>query len=283
MLLADADDIRVGTEQVDAVYLGSTLVWQSLDPDAAAFLTAAAITDPTITSAIGDLVAALKAASVWSKVDAIYPFVGGTEATHQLNLKDPRNLDAAFRLAFGPGWVHSANGIQPNGASTYADTFWSPTVHASVSDISLGLYSRTEDGSGQGQPYDMGCDGGSDTSATLCIARYASNRSYYGVGTQTYGCSIANTDGRGFYCTVRRDGTTTRGYRNGAPHISYAEAAAPANVSVYLGCIHKPGGPTYYSGKQQAFAFLGNALSDADVANLYTAVQAFQTTLGRQV
>jgi len=47
----------------------------SLDPDAAAFLTAAGITDPTQQSAINTLVLSLKADGLWTKMKAIYPFV----------------------------------------------------------------------------------------------------------------------------------------------------------------------------------------------------------------
>jgi hypothetical protein len=35
--------------------------------------------------------------------------------------------------------------------------------------------------------------------------------------------------------------------------------------------------------REQAFASLGTGLTDAEVSAFYTAVQAFQTTLGRQV
>ena len=78
----------------------------AVDPDAQAFLTAAAITDPTITSAIDTLVVQLKADSIWSKMKALYPFVGGTASTHKYNLKNPLDTDAAFRLVFNGGWTH---------------------------------------------------------------------------------------------------------------------------------------------------------------------------------
>jgi hypothetical protein len=69
----------------------------ALDPDAQAFLTATGITDPTITSAINTLVISLKNDGVWSRMVAIYPFVGGTADTHKYNLKNPQDTDAAFR------------------------------------------------------------------------------------------------------------------------------------------------------------------------------------------
>jgi hypothetical protein len=106
-----------------------------VDPNAQAFITAAGITDPTQQSAIDNLVIGLKADGIWTNMTAIYPFVGGTASTHKYNLKDPRDLDAAYRLAFNGGWTHNANGITGNGTNTYADTF-------SFSSRTIGIYSR---------------------------------------------------------------------------------------------------------------------------------------------
>jgi hypothetical protein len=98
------------------------------DPDAQAFITAAAITDVTQQGAINTLVLALKGYSIWTKFKAIYPIVGGTASQHKYNLKDPRDLDAAFRLVFNGGWTHSSTGAQPNGVNGYADTKFTPSA-----------------------------------------------------------------------------------------------------------------------------------------------------------
>ena len=86
-----------------------------VDPDATAFLTAAGITDPTISSAIDTLVVDLKGYGIWSKMLAIYPFVGGTATTHKWNLKDPRDLNAAYRLSFFGTITHSSTGVKGDG------------------------------------------------------------------------------------------------------------------------------------------------------------------------
>ena len=90
-----------------------------VDPNAQAFITAAGITDPTQQSAIDNLVIGLKADGLWTPMQALYPFVGGTASTHKYNLKDPRDLDAAYRLQFNGGMTHSANGILFNGTNGY--------------------------------------------------------------------------------------------------------------------------------------------------------------------
>ena len=95
----------------------------AFDPDAQAFFTASGLTGATNLNAVNQLVLDLKAASIWTKMKAIYPMVGGTAALHKWNLKDPQDLDAAYRLVFNGGWTHSSTGALPNGTNGYANTF----------------------------------------------------------------------------------------------------------------------------------------------------------------
>ena len=87
---------------------------QLYDPDAQAFFDAAGIVDTTQKLAVNQLVINLKLTGIWVKMFAIYPFVGGSSTTHKWNLKDPRDLDVAFRLTFFGGWIHSLTGAKPN-------------------------------------------------------------------------------------------------------------------------------------------------------------------------
>ena len=104
----------------------------AVDPDAQAFITAASITDPTQQSAINQLVVDLKGYGVWTKMKALYPFCGSTASQHKWNLKDPRDLDAAFRLVFNGGWTHSVNGALPNGTNAFANTYFNPIAQSSA-------------------------------------------------------------------------------------------------------------------------------------------------------
>jgi len=115
----------------------------SNDADAQAFIDAAAITDVTQQSAINTLVLDLKNYGIWTKMKAVYPFVGGTATTHKWNLKDPRDLNAAFRLVFSGGWTHSSTGALPNGTNAYADTFLNENTILTLNNEHLSYYSRT--------------------------------------------------------------------------------------------------------------------------------------------
>ena len=256
----------------------------SFDSSTQAFIDATGISDSAITTPLDTFVLALKSAAIWNKLHAIYPFVGGTAAKHKWNLKDPRDLDAAFRLTFNGSWVHSANGITCNGAE-YADTFFSPSANfAGATSASLGIYSLTNGSTAGGAtPYDMGASDGGDLQATVVISKYSTGSSYYTVGSASYAGSIVNSDGRGMYLTVRRDGTTTYGYKNGSQVVAAADTVSLGSSTLYIGASHKGTNPSYYCGREFAFAVIGGALTGQEALDLYNAVQTLQTSLGRQV
>ena len=266
------------------LFMALQAVPSAYDADTQAFLDASGIVDATQAGALDTLVIALKAAGVWSKLHAIYPIVGGTASTHKWNLKDPRDLDAAFRLTFSGSWTHGANGMACGG-SEFADTKFSPSANfASASSASLGVYSRTDTSTAGGAtPYDMGASDGSDTQATIVISKYSTGASYYTVGSATYAANVANSDGRGMFLTVRRDGTDTYGYKNGSQVKVAADSVSLGSSTLYIGASHKGGSTAYYCGREFAFAVIGGALTGAEALDLYNAVQTYQTSLGRAV
>ena len=147
------------------------------DADAQAFITAAAITDATQQSAINTLVVDLKTYGIWTKMKAMYPFVGGTASAHKFNLKDPRDLNAAFRLVFSGGWTHNSNGALPNGTNGYADTFLTPSTSLLQNSSHISYYSRTQS---NGTEVEIGSSTGfsaGDTGSLIEIR--TSNITYY--------------------------------------------------------------------------------------------------------
>jgi len=254
----------------------------AVDPDAQAFITAASITNPTQQSAINQLVVDLKGYGVWSKMKALYPFVGGTAAQHKWNLKDPRDLDAAFRLVFSGGWTHSANGATPNGTNAYADTFFNQTTNfTSTSNASIGVYLRTNNAS---TGADMGAgDTGSARQGMLIFSSFGGT--YYGcaMGDTFIGPAPTNNDSRGFYSVVRNAGVQSLHKRgNITLNVSETEAVGSVtNETIWVG--GGTSGGYNFSSRETAFNFIGDSLSQTEIDNYYTAVQAFQTTLGRSI
>jgi len=261
--------------------IGSSVTVASGDADALAFFTAATITDTTQKSAINTLVTDLKTANIWTKMKAIYPFVGGTAAQHRFNLKDPRTVDAAFYLDFLGGGTHSANGYQPNGTTSYADTKLTPSLnYSNISNISIGFYSRTN---AQGTSNDIGIYQ-NDTKALGVQTRWTDNTLYaqcYKDGSPE-GLVISNLNSSGFYQLTRTSTTSLKIFRNSSILGTSSSAMAGAIPTLPI-CISNNGNNGSFSAREQALSFIADGLTDGEAAAFYTAVQAYNTTLNRQV
>lgn len=262
----------------------TSFVW---DADALAFLTATGITDATIRGAINTLVVDLKGYSIWDKMKALYPFVGGTAVSHKFNLKNPLDTNAAFRLVFNGGWTHSNNGVLPNGTNAYAETFFNPISQSiAQNNFFLSVYSRTN--SIIGTPYDIGNSDSwfNGSKFTGIITRYSNGNRYISIA-DAYSTSNAETDSRGFYCGGTNGSSNQILYKNGANVLSgTSQQAGFSNCNIFISAVNSLlTSPSIagYSNKELAFASLSDGLSATEASNLYTAIQAFQTTLGRQV
>jgi hypothetical protein len=272
---------KIGSVQVNEVRIGSTLVWSfvSFDPDAQAFITAAGITDPIQQNAINQLVLDLKAYSIWTKMKALYPFVGGTATTHKYNLKNPLDTDAAFRLVFNGGWTHSANGALPNGTNGYADTKLVPNTVLSQNSASYAFYSRTNI---DALIVDIGSVG-SNGVYTLLFPRF-SNGFYNVINSSIVYTISTNTDSRGLFVGNRTAASVIKNYKNGTLLTTGTTASTGNNNgNIYLGAFNNNGALQYYSNRELAFGSIADGFSDTEVSNFYTAVQTFQTSLSRNV
>lgn len=246
------------------------------DPDAQAFITAAAITSPTQQNAINTLVVSLKGYSIWTKFKAIYPIVGGSASSHKYNLKDPRDLDAAFRLTFASGWTHSANGMTP--LNTYADTFINVNNDLIQNSTHLSYYSRTNS---NGPEVEIGALSGS--LQTLLEIRTTGTTYYIVNQTAPYATSL-DSDSRAFYVANRTASNVVNGWKNGVKVATSSTASnGKVNLKLFLGAYNNGGAASAYTTKQCAFSSIGEGLTDTEAANFYTAVNAYQVALSRNV
>jgi hypothetical protein len=252
------------------------------DPDAEAFLLAAGITDPTISVAINTLVNELKSQNLWTKMKAIYPFVGGTASTHKWNLKDPRDLDAAFRLAFFGGWTHDSNGITGNGSNGYANTYISPSSVLTVNNTHLSMYSRTNNAI---NGMDISSHNSNSNRIVMHIKWSDTNGYYdfYTFPTTRFTYSMSNTNSTGLFIMNRTSSTVLNAWRNSTKlgtNSNSQPATSGPSTNLVLASFD---GTSLFSNRNYAFTSIGDGLSDTDATNLYSSVQTFQTTLNRQI
>lgn len=259
----------------------------SYDPDAQAFFTASGLTGTTNLNAINQLVIDLKGFGIWTKMKAIYPIIGGTAALHKWNLKNPLDTNAAFRLVFSGGWTHTSNGAQPNGANGYANTFLDSTNNLSLNSGHMSYYSRTNFLSAAIN-IDMGSLKSTPNSYTDLDLSNQNNTYFRFNNGGAYNFTTSTTT-LGFFMGSRTAANVIKTFRNGAIIVSgTASSNATSSADYFIGATNNQGGggvdsPQFYSSRQCAFATIGDGLNDTEAANFYTAVQAYQTTLSRNV
>lgn len=275
-------------------YLNNNGYWtswvggSSFDPDAQAFFTAAGITDTTQKTAVNQLVLDLKSYGIWGKYSVIYPFVGGSSTTCSYNLKNP----ISNQITFYGGWTFNSNGITSS-VNSYGDTGFSPLFgFNSNTDYQYSIYLRTQSNTGNDfHTLDVtGCDEFGYIADNHNLYLSTSNQlqfydAYGGYFSRFYSSTIAS----GLFTISRTNSTSYIAYRNGsemttvAGPFTYTGSRPPG--SVVITGVNDPCSGISPTGaiKNYAFWAMGNGLTSTESSNLYTAVQAFQTTLGRQV
>lgn len=275
----DTNDLCVMTD--GAVSRVAFAVDGGADADATAFLTAAGLSDPTISAAVNQLVLDLKAAALWPKMLAVYPMVGSSAANHKWNLKDPRDLDGAYRITWNGSTSHGTTGFTPGGATDcYGDTHLVPSAAMSLNSSHMAFYSRTS--TAAADLCEMGAYNSPTGSLRLnLIVRYLGDLYYWGVNETAGSSSGSSSDSRGLFAASRTGSSSQSGYRNGSAYDhNTASSVTLPDVSIFVGQLD---GYNKSTDRECAFASVGSGLSDGEMSDLYTAVQAFQTTLGRQV
>ena len=253
----------------------------SFDADALAFITAASITDNTQKMAINTLVTDLKAYNIWTKMKALYPFVGGSATSHKFNLKDPRDLDVAYRLVFNGGWTHSSTGAKPNGTTGYANTFLTPLYSQSLNSNGIGYYAGTINNATSGDPIDMGAN--NSGSQQSLIYTTASPALIGAVNGSSISGSITNR--LGFFSVQKTSSTLTSTYRNSTLINSGNSGGSLPIAEIYLGTISVNAIPysSGYVNTEFRFSYISDGLDSTDITNFYTAVQSFNILLARNV
>jgi hypothetical protein len=82
---------------------------------------------------------------------------------------------------------------------------------------------------------------------------------------------------KGFYLGSRTSSNLRRGFYNGAQvHETTNTPNATSSLNYYIGALNSNGVAGFFSPKECAFASIGDGLTNDNVSDFYTAVQAFQ-------
>jgi len=232
------------------------------------------------------LVADLKSAGIWTPMKAIYPMVGASAAACAQNLKS-----SSFTGTFTSGWTFASTGVTGNGTSAYMDTNVNASTNLTFNSIHLSFYSRTNTNTG-----DKAEIGAIDNAITyLPLVALQIKRTEGGVQNRfvslaySYNApdalNIEILDCKGYYLMTRTASNSFKHFKNstqqGTTVTTNSQTTAP-NRNLYIGASNVAGTGGSFSDRQCAFASIGDGLTDTQASNLYTAVQAFNTTLSRQ-
>jgi len=263
------------------------------DTDAEAFFTRVSSNGGSLTTteqqAVNSLVIQMKADGIWTAMKAIYPMVGGgTGSTAAREAACAQNLkSSSFTGTFSSGWTFASTGVTPNGTSAFMQTNFIPSVEfVSASSNHISFYSRTN------QSVATNCEMGAfDTSigtpiVMLAIKSDSSGGHRYELRNFCLNGNFGPTppsDTRGFACNTKISSGAVKGFWNNSLIGSETVVDALTNREIYIGGRNSNGTANTFSSKQCAFASVGDGLTDTQASNFYSAVQAFQTTLSRNV
>jgi len=249
------------------------------DADATAFIDSAGITDETQIDAIRTLVRELKDSSLWSSMYAIYPMVGGTASTHKWNLKDPRNLDAAYRISFNGTWTHSSSGADPDGSTAYGNTYVNSSTTLGNYDRHFSVYYTQSSASN-------GWEGLFNGSIVFGIQMQGALYNGIGHGLNTLAENNASNAGAsGFFVGSVNGSGSNQGtiYKNGSSVFSVTPGSLTTSLNYYIGALNSSGSAALYNNRNIAFYTLGPKLTSDQARALNTIVEKFEDALGRGV
>jgi hypothetical protein len=247
----------------------------SFDADAVAFFnrvtTAGGSLSLTEKQAVNQLVLDLKANSLWTPMKAIYPMVGASAAACAQNLKS-----SSFTGTFYGGVTFASTGIKGNGTTGYMDTFLNVNTSLTLDSTHLSFYSRTNVLEAS---VEMGVTGASNT---YLLYKYSDGNAYSGINGPQVPRPTAATPTTGFLIGSRTTSTEEKYYTNNVSQTLTSTSSSKQSKNLYL-LAYNNLGFSQGSTKECAFASIGDGLTATDASNFYTAIQAFQTTLSRNL
>jgi hypothetical protein len=243
----------------------------AFDSDAQAYFdrvsTAGGTLSTTEKNAVNQLVIDLKANSLWTPMKAIYPMVGASAAACAQNLKS-----SSFTGAFSSGWTFASTGVKGNGSNAEFVSNFALNNFATKDSVAFGLYSRTNlFGTGVGM------------TAKNNVEFY----SYYNIG----GLQISylfdpnnNVASRASYLGLNSHSRTSSSQKYMQTKTTINSITSNVDATTLDGSIVKfAKTASGFDSNEYALFYISDGLNNTELLSLNTAVQAFQTTLSRNV
>ncbi len=273
--------LRIHLESLDTNCLASfqwatePFIW---DRDATNFFSQAGTLSQIQSNAVNAFVRDLKLAGLWSNFDLIYPFVGGNAQAHSVNLKG-----SGYNIVWHGATTHDAYGVTGNGATSYGDTGFNPSVASgnySVNSASMVIYCGTDN------PNSYGCLlGASAGNSASLFKNYSACPDFTGFNNTNFDGDYYGIDGfHGFIAGSRTVSTNMVLYvRDETTYTSPDTNAAVAvpNLNFYILAANNNPNPVSFTTANLRLVMLGAGLSFSQVQSLRPIVGNFEARLSR--
>lgn len=211
--------------------------------------------------------------SLLERNDIIYSFDGGTEASATINLVDPRDLDAAFRLTLYNSPTIDSKGIQWNATTQYGDTHYIPATHGTA-EAHLSYYIL---GSTNVANREVGATK-SGTALMLAIRQHLTTAFTNVIS----GNANFTKPAGGHYFIVSRQGSDVMAMLDGNnlgtlnPTLG---TLSNLDIPVFVGALNNSGTPQLFSATKGGFVTIGTGMSLAQMTLQTTIVNELMTAL----
>ncbi len=283
-----------GNTAVSNVYRGNVEVWSaapSFDADAQAFFTQIEDVEgisltTTEKNAVNDLVVGLKADSLWTKMDALYPFVGSAADACKYNLKDPQDTNNAYRITWYGTNTFNADGVTCGTTnSDFGQTYNDVDDYGPTNGAHLAVWCNNVNNL---RGYDLGAFRGigGDRDDWALIISYGNSTQYACFNALNYSTD-SHTPAENFYMSNNLS-NTTEVWRGNTLEASISQTIDTGltwgNNWIALGGSYRGNVTTVndgLSGRGYALASVGVGLTSTEAGNYYSRVNTFVTALSR--
>lgn len=270
--------IRIGNNPVRKFYAGPVTPSTPADIYIAAVISAGGTLSGAQETAISTFYSDLVTAGIYSKLHAMWPFLGGVAASNALDFINP---GGSYDLTFNGSWTHTSNGAYAiDSSGNYIDTGLNPSTLNSTTNFSFGQMIA-------GAQASNGYSGLGPTSAQYMLLGQASNQLDTWNGASAGGLVGNGYIGGALHINSRTDANTwTRNYIEsgsaGTNNAStFSNTLTSYNANLYFNEINGVSGSTL-SG-QYRFCYAGEGLNGTEIQDFADAINTLQTAFSRNL